>query len=396
MNLTSDEKHFIQEHAADDLNRLLLAASRYPGVNVPFLVDQIAVRRQLRDKLPAWAENEELVFPARIAAEQCSSEQTAVYKQQLVDTDWTLCDLTGGLGVDSYYLSRKVRALTYVERYAGYCEAARHNFEFLGADNVTVVNADATEYVREMPSLDAVYLDPARRGESNKRLFALHDCEPGLPALLPSLLQKAHWVIAKLSPMADLQQTFSLLPGTTAVHVLSVRNECKELLFVIGRETSVASPAIHCVNFLSDGTESAFTFTWEEERTAETRMATSVGAYLYEPHASLLKAGAFKLLAVRLGVEKLQVSSHLYTSQEWVPDFPGRSFRVEAVYPFSGKLCKTLARTIPQANITVRNFPLSVAELRRRTKIAEGGSVYLFATTLADGSKVVIACSKLK
>ena len=132
MNLTSDEKHFIQEHAADDLNRLLLAASRYPGVNVPFLVDQIAVRRQLRDKLPAWAENEELVFPARIAAEQCSSEQTAVYKQRLVDTDWTLCDLTGGLGVDSYYLSRKVRALTYVERYAGYCEAARHNFEWRG------------------------------------------------------------------------------------------------------------------------------------------------------------------------------------------------------------------------------------------------------------------------
>ncbi len=394
MSLSPEEKRFIREHAADDLNRLLLAASRYPEMDVPFLANQIAMRRQLRDKLPAWVRNEDLLFPARIAAEQCSSEQTAVYKQRLVCKKWTICDLTGGLGVDSFYLSHKVRALTYVERYQAYCDAARYNFKLLGAENIEVVNADAAAYIREMSDVDAVYLDPARRSECNKRLFALQDCEPDLPKLLPALLQKSPCVIAKLSPMADLQQTFSLLPGTVAVHVLAVRNECKELLFVIER-VRVDSPVIHCVNFLVDGTESAFSFAWEEEHSAETRMAASVGSYLYEPNASLLKAGAFKLLTGRFGVEKLQVSSHLYTSRMWVAAFPGRSFRVEAVYPFSGKLCKTLARTIPQANITVRNFPLSVAELRRRTKIAEGGSAYLFATTLADGRKVLIACSKV-
>lgn len=390
MGLTNTEIQFIQEHMADDLTRLLLSASKYPEMDMPFIVDQIAARRQIKEKLPSWYENGTLLFPAKIAAEQCSSEQTASYKQRLVDSNWTMCDLTGGLGIDSFFFSRKVRQLTYIERFPLYCEAAQHNFKALKADNITIIHADTTVYAARLPEVDVFYIDPARRGESDKRVFALADCEPDLPRLLPILLQKAPRVIAKLSPMADLQMTLDLLPGTTSIHILSVRNECKELLFVVEREPEVTVPLIHCVNFATDGTESSFQFTMEEERSAEVRLADAVETYLYEPNASVMKAGAFKQIAVRMGVKKLQVSSHLYTSEEFVSDFPGRVFQVEEVIPFSGKLSKSISRSIPQANITVRNFPLSVDELRKRLKIRDGGNIYLFATTLANGDKVLV------
>lgn len=395
MNLTTEEKQFIRDHASGDANRLLLGAKKYPQLDVPFLVDQILSRRQIREKLPSWYANEDLIFPAKIAAEQCSSERTALYKQRLVSSSDKLCDLTGGLGIDSYFFSQKVRQLTYIERFPVYCEAARHNFQVLGADNITVRNENSVDIVSDLPEVDVFYLDPARRGEGNKRVFALSDCEPDLPRLLPLLLQKAPRVIAKLSPMADLQQTESLLPGTVAIHVLSVRNECKELLFDIRREAIVPNLPIYCVDFTAAGTEHSFTFTAEEERNAPLALATQVSTYLYEPNASILKAGAFKSVAQQYGLKKLHVSSHLYTSDTLVSDFPGRSFRVEKVLPFSNKVCKSVAQKIPQANITVRNFPMSVDELRKKTKIQEGGDVYLFATTLSDGGKVLVVCRKV-
>ena len=283
--------------------------------------------------------------------------------------------------------------MTYIERFPVYCEAAKHNFSVLEANNITIINADAAQVVDTLPEVDAFYIDPARRGESNKRVFALQDCEPNLPGLLPELLKRSPRVIAKLSPMADIQMTLELLPGTTSVHVLSVRNECKELLFVVERETDGREPSVRCINFGLDGMQS-FSFTLEEERSAVLVPAGQVGTYLYEPNASVLKAGAFKQIAVRTGVKKLQVNSHLYTSDHLVSDFPGRRFRVDEVLSFTGKLCKGLSKTIPQANITVLNFPLSVEELRKRTKITDGGHVYLFATTLVDGEKVLVKCSK--
>lgn len=378
----------------DDLSRLLLSASKYPDMDIPFLVEQIAARRQIRDKLPSWYADERLVFPTKITVEQCSSEQTAAYKQRLVGADWTMCDLTGGLGIDSYFFSRKVRHLTYMERFPAYCEAARTNFALLGAGNVTVLNADVMQCRDRLPAVDAFYIDPARRGESNKRVFALKDCEPDLPDLLPDLLNHSPRVIAKLSPMADIRMTWDLLPETVAIHVLSVRNECKELLFVMERGAACSAPPVSCINFASDGKESFFRFTLKEEAEAELLPADRIADYLYEPNASVLKAGAFKQVALRTGTKKLHASSHLYTSDTLVRDFPGRIFRVDEVLPFTGRLCKKLSTRIRQANITVRNFPLSVDELRKRTKIADGGDVYLFATTLADGGKVLIRCSK--
>lgn len=393
--LTTKQIQFIQEHLTDDLSRLLLSAAKYPDLDIPFLCEQIAARRQIREKLPSWYANKELVFPAKIAAEQCSSEQTALYKQHLVKSDWSICDLTGGLGIDSYFFSQKVKQLIYIERFPIYCEVAIHNFKVLGADNIQVLNADTTQCIESLPLVDMFYLDPARRGESNKRMFALSDCEPNLSDLLPELLKRAPRVMAKLSPMADIQMTLKLLPGTTAVYVLSVKNECKELLFVVERNVTDVSPMIHCVNFTSAGKEMKFSFNLDEEYKTEALKSDGVSEYLYEPNASVLKAGAFKQIAVRYGVKKLHTSSHLYTSNQFIEDFPGRVFQVETLYPFSGKLCKGLSKIIPQANITVRNFPLTVDELRKRTKITDGGTVYLFATTLANGDKVLIQCSKL-
>ena len=394
MKQTNEFRQFVKEHAADDLNRLLLSASRYPSIDVAFAVEQIASRRQIRDKLPAWYANDALLFPSKISAEQCSSEQTASYKQRLVKESDRLCDLTGGLGIDSFYISRQVSHVTYIERFPAYCEAARHNFAALNVANITIVEGDSKELVAGLPEVDVFYIDPARRGEGNKRVYALTDCEPDLPALLPELFRHAPKVIAKLSPMADIRLTLDLLPGTTGIHVLSVKNECKELLFVVERDAEMVSPAIHCINFNSNGREESFTFSLMEEQVEELHLACQMKRYFYEPNASLLKAGAFKSTAARFGMEKLHVSSHLYTSDERKDNFPGRSFVVEEVYPFSGKLCKSLAKDIPQANITVRNFPLSVDELRKRTKIADGGEVYLFATTLADNSKILVKCRK--
>ena len=387
---------FIQAHLSDDPDRLLLSASRYPEIDMPFVVAQITARRQIKEKLPTWYQQEQLLFPAKIAAEQCSSEQTALYKQQLVTEEDTLCDLTGGLGIDSYYFSRRVKQVYYIERFPSYCEVARANMATLGARNVAVLEGDSTQWLDQLPAIDVFYVDPARRGEGNKRMFALSDCEPDLTQLLPRLLAKAPRVIAKLSPMADLRQTLALLPTTQAIHILSVKNECKELLFVIGREPRESAVPIHCVHLTKQAaSDECFVCSLEAEQQAASHLATTLRRYLYEPNASVLKAGAFKQVACQFPVEKLQVSSHLYTSDHYLDRFPGRRFEVDEVIPFHSKSCKQLAGQSLQANVTTRNFPLTVEALRKKCRIREGGYIYLFATTGPKEEKLLIRTHKV-
>ena len=387
---------FIQAHLSDDPDRLLLSASRYPEIDMPFVVAQITARRQIKEKLPTWYQQEQLLFPAKIAAEQCSSEQTALYKQQLVTEGDTLCDLTGGLGIDSYYFSRRVKQVYYIERFPSYCEVARANMATLGVRNVVVLEGDSTQWLDQLPAIDVFYVDPARRGEGNKRMFALSDCEPDLTQLLPRLLAKAPRVIAKLSPMADLRQTLALLPTTQAIHILSVKNECKELLFVIGREPRESAVPIHCVHLTKQAaSDECFVCSLEAEQQAASHLATTLRRYLYEPNASVLKAGAFKQVACQFPVEKLQVSSHLYTSDHYLDRFPGRRFEVDEVIPFHSKSCKQLAGQSLQANVTTRNFPLTVEALRKKCRIREGGDIYLFATTGPKEEKLLIRTHKV-
>jgi len=390
--LTTEIIEFIRQHEGEDPGRLLLAAGRYPDVDVPFAVEQLMARRQIRDKLPSWHARRELVYPSRLAAEQCSSEATATYKQGLA-TGNTLCDLTGGLGVDTYFFSRTVPRVYYAERWPDYREAARRNFATLGAKNIEVVEGDAAE-VAERLTVDTFYLDPARRGEGNKRVFALTDCEPDVLALKPLLLRHAHQVIVKISPMADIAETLRLLPETVEVHAVAVRNECKELLFVLENDRTGQEPTIHAVNLPARGAVQCFSFLPSDEANAHPLFAEHVGTYLYEPHSALLKSGAFKLVSTRLGVQKLHASSHLYTADTPLPDFPGRRFRVEAVHDFSGKQLRQLGRSLRQANLTTRNFPLTVAQLRQKSGLAEGGDCYLFATTCTPDRLVLIQTRK--
>lgn len=395
MGLSLQLSDFINAHAADDTDKLLLSASRYPDIDIPFAVDQILARRQIQQKLPLWHSQPGLIYPSRLSAEQCSSEQTALYKQRLLKGN-TLCDLTGGLGVDTYYLSQKARQVIYIERFAGYCEAAKHNFDLLKARNIQTINADVRE-IADTLKADTFYIDPARRADCNKRTYALADCEPDIIRLKPLLLENSQRLIIKISPMADLDETVRLLPETREIHILSVKNECKELLFLLEKENHCESGKIeiHAVNLSPDAQEQEFVFRQEEEKAACLQTSQTICQYLYEPNASLLKSGAFKLAALRFGLYKLHRHSHLYTSDTPCPDFPGRVFIVDEILAFSGKLLKQINRKIPQANITTRNFPLTVAEIRKRSGIKEGGEVYLFATTLANEQKVILQVHKI-
>lgn len=394
MQLSPELKLFIREHLTDDTNKLLLSASLFPDIDVPFAVDQILSRRQIQQKLPSWYDHEDLIYPSRLSTEQCSSEQTALYKQQLLKGT-TFCDLTGGLGIDTWYFSQQANSAVYVERFPEYCEAARQNFDALQSRNIQILNADAREVAGTLKA-DTFYIDPARRAECNKRVFALTDCEPDILQLKPLLLEHAQRVIVKVSPMADIEETLRLLPETREVHVLAVKNECKELLFVLENNQPSLSPIkIQAVNLQPKAVPQVFAFSPEEEKEAGQQLTDRIGNFLYEPNAALLKSGAFKLIACRYGLYKLHRHSHLYTSDTFCPEFPGRSFRVSEIIAFSGKQIKSLGKQIPQANLTVRNFPLSVAELRKRCNIKEGGDIYLFATTLSNEHKVLIKADKV-
>lgn len=391
MTLHPDILRFIQEHLDDDPEQLSWKKNEYPDDRVVLTVEQIHARKNIRDKLPAWHAYREIYYPSRLSTEQCSSEATARYKAQLA-TGTSLCDLTGGLGVDSYFFSRVTDRVTYVEQNPAYCDAARANFRVLGATNIEVINADATTVAHRI-NADTYYIDPARRALDNKRVFALTDYTPNVLEIKETLLRQGQRLIIKISPMADLSAVMLLLPETTDIHVISVRNECKELLFVLGK-TPVDQPVnIHTVNFATNE-EQHFTFSFDEEREALPRYTDTVGKYLYEPNSSLLKGGAFKLVASRYGISKLHQHSHLYTSDNPVENFPGRTFQVDEVLEFSGKLLKQISRAIPRANLTTRNFKLSVSELRSRSKIKDGGDIYLFATTLRDNRPVLIRTRK--
>ncbi len=406
--MTEILRKFIHDHAEDDLSELLLSASRYKGVDVKMAVEQIKARNQIKDKLPLWYRDDRFFYPSVLATEQCSSEITALYKQRFVQNEDRLCDLTGGLGLDTYFFSQKVRCVTYVEQNKAYCDAARYNFNLLGVSNVRIVNSDAVKFVMEddehVADVDIFYIDPARRGAGNKRMFAISDCEPDLTKIW-SLLKRRYKVIVKLSPMLDISQILNQVPEVCEVHIVSIKNDCKELLIIAGnlsRESKPTDalyekpdPEIICVNYTADGAEQSFRFRLSDERSAIVHFAGDTHRYLYEPNTSVLKAGAYKSVSLRYGVEKLHVSSHLYASDHIVSSFPGRIFEITEVIPFSSRICKVLSSKITQANISVRNFPLSVEELRKRTHIADGGNVYLFATTLSDNKKVLIQCEKV-
>jgi 16S rRNA G966 N2-methylase RsmD len=396
MELTTETIRFIEENLRADVRSLALQAKKYPQVDMAMAVVQIAGKQIAEAKVPAWYRTEGLLYPKHLSMEQCSSEATAIYKAGLVEGE-TFADLTGGFGIDCSFLSRKFKKADYVERQTELCELAKHNFPLLGLD-IDVHNEDGVEYLKQMQPVDCLFLDPARRDGHGGKTVAISDCEPDVSALEELLVEKATKVMVKLSPMLDLSLALKDLKHVSEVHIVSTDNECKELLLVLQKESASSEVSIHCINSLGalNGYRiyQEYAFTQEQERTSDCPLISEVNAYIYEPNASILKAGAYRSLTQTYACKKLHASSHLYTSEHFIEDFPGRKFQVEAVSGFGKKELKAFLQGMEKANLTIRNFPSSVAELRKRLKLKEGGDDYLFATTLADESKVMIKCKK--
>ena len=381
------------------VSQLALQLAGRKDIDVPHVLRQVEGWQRLRHKVPSWTEVEGLEYPQRLALEQCSGEAAARFKAEMVERllkdddkqggrSLSMADLTGGLGVDFSFLAPLFNEATYVERQEELCRLARHNFPLLGLQNARIVCADAKDYLRQMQPVDLIFLDPARRDGAGRKTVRMEDCEPDVCHLLPLLLQKAHHIVLKLSPMLDIAAALEALGCVGQVGVVSAGGECKDLVLLLS--ANAASPVIT----VSEGTEK-FVFTPQQEAEATPLYATECGIYLYEPGPALLKAGCFKLIATRFGLQKLHPHSHLYTGDIYLPHFPGRSFRVEKVFSFGKQDLKQLRSQIASANITVRNFPTTVDKLRAKLKLHDGGNHYLFATTLHNQSHVLILCETL-
>jgi len=392
MFISEETKKFILDHIDDDVFTLGFHASRYPEIDMPTAVVQIEGRQKAKNKLPSWYSNPDVIYPPHLALEQCSSESTAEYKAKLVGGN-TLVDLTGGLGVDSSCFAKQFDHIVYVERQERLCQLAAHNFEALGLHNIDTVNTDALEYLQEMNPVDVIYVDPARRNSQGGKVFAVSDCEPNIVGIHDLLFSKSNRILVKLSPMLDVYAAMQQLKYSSEVHIVSVGGECKELLLLLDRN-NCDSASVHCIN-LNKSSSQSFVFRRDEEISSTCRFASDLNHYLYEPNASVLKAGAFKVLSVRFGIEKLHPNSHLYTSDKLIPDFPGKIFRVCGYSSFNKKDLSLFLKDMKKANICVRNFPVAAAELHKRLHLSDGGNDFLYATTLQNGQHVIIRGEKL-
>lgn len=388
---------FIEQHRKDDVRSLALLASRYPNVDMPWTLDQIAGYQIAVQKLPTLAAIKDIRYPRHLSMEQCSSEITARYKAEIIRNIGgsldSIVDLTAGYGIDFTFIAPLFQEAIAVEQQAYLCDLHRHNFPLLGLNHAKSHCGDSIDYLRQLGQVDWIYIDPARRDNHGSKVVAIADCQPNVAELEEELLQHSRHVLIKLSPMLDLALALRTLKHVSAIHVVSVANECKELLLVLDRAVTPMEQVPITAIQLGDHRQ-PLTFTLDEEGQSPMKLAERPLTYLYEPHAALIKSGAYKTTAIRLGLQKLHVNSHLYTSEEHVTNFPGRCFQIDGISSFGKKELKELLTGITQANLTVRNFPESVANLRKRLKLKEGGSIYLFATTLHPDQKILIKCSK--
>jgi len=382
---------FIAQNREADVKALAL--SKTPeGIDLRYCLRQIEGWQTAQRKLPSWAKTEGIVYPVKLSLEQCSSEQTALYKQQLVkrlmpEKRQNMVDLTGGFGIDFSFLAKLFEEAYYVERDEHLCEIAHNNLPLLGLPKAKVHCMACEDFLDEMGYFCLIYLDPSRRDAVGRKVIALGDCSPDIEALQDNLLNHAQTVIIKLSPMLDIKDTLRRLSSVSEVHVVSVGGECKEILLVLCQEKS--NVIYHCTNI----TTQPQTFCVEAEaKDAKPVIAPHPETYLYEPNASILKASVQDTLCQSYGIRKLHPFSHLFTSSHFIDDFPGRAFLIEDSCSFAKKDLKRMMEGISQCNLTVRNFPSTVAELRKRLKLREGGDLYLFATTLSDGSHVLLRC----
>lgn len=437
MTIMNDKtREFVAMHRDEDVRELALKAKRVEGLDLSLALDQIAGWQIASKKLPQWASYEGIIYPPHISMEQCSSQFTAQYKSEIAQTllasaatvrarvsdsaesdmqtaknvfqlsdspesdtlvaKRAMVDLTGGFGVDFSYLARGFSQATYVERQRHLCDLADHNMAALGLDQARIVCDDGVEYLRQMGPVDFIYLDPARRDEHGSRTYAIEDCTPNVLELRDLLLAKSQYTLVKLSPMLDWRKAVADFDGAVReVHIVATGNECKELLLVLGQQVheEPSAPRVFCVNDNQriDYDSAAYT----QGLRIGGKPLPEAKNYLYEPNASIMKAGCFDLVEERFGVTQVGPSSHLFVSATPVADFPGRGFAIEAIGGMNKKDIKRLLNGTKQANIAVRNFPLTAPQLRKKLKLADGGPVYLFGTTMQGCDHVLLRTSKI-
>ena len=378
---------FIRQHAADDVRKLALQGTKDAAVDLSMALQQIAGRQTALKKLPSWAAVERVLYPPHLNMEQCSSEQTARYKARLAGSGDTYVDLTGGLGVDFYWMSQGFKQRYYVERNAELCELVEHNFRTLG-HSCSVCCCDTATYLPTVPHADVVFLDPARRNEHGGRTYDIKDCTPNILELLPLLMEKADKVILKLSPMLDWRKAVDDLQYVREVHIVSVDNECKELLLVL--EQAERPLRLVCVN-----NNQIFEVSSHPSPLTSHPSPLTSEQFLYEPNASIMKAGCFAALMQQYPIRQVSANSHLFLSSVEIEDFPGRRFQICAISSTNKQTLKETLAGVSRANITVRNFPMSVEQLRKKLHLKDGGDTYIFATTKADGAHSLYICRKI-
>lgn len=389
---------FVREHRQKDVRTLALKAGRNCDIDLPWALDQIRGWQTARRKLPSWSAIDGIIYPPHLSMEQCSSEQTARYKNEIVDTlpegsHRTLIDLTGGFGVDFAFMATRCERAIYVERQEHLCTTACHNFELLGLSHATVINKDAESVLDELttdPASTLLFLDPARRDSNSARTYAIADCTPNVLELLPKLFKAARHILIKLSPMLDWHKAVSDLGSRVAeVHIVSVANECKELLMLLEADHE-GEPAVHCVN-----DEQRLIIMASQNDVPLSVADSSDAVFLYEPNASVMKAGCFGVLTQRYPIKAIAADSHLFVSDEEIKDFPGRSFRVDTITTTNKKEQSRALAGITRANVATRNFPISAQQLQQRLRLKDGGDTYIFGTTDAMGKHLLYICHKI-
>ena len=376
---------YIRQHADEDVRQLALRGHKCPDVDLQYALEQIAGRQKARTKLPSWAAIDGIVYPPHLSMEQCSSEATARYKASIAGKGALFVDLTAGFGVDIALISQGFQKAVHVERQPQLCAISSENFRLLGLNHIEVFCGDGVAYLHTMRHADLLFIDPARRDVHGGRTYDISDCTPNVLEILDEMLEKADRVMIKLSPMLDWRKAIADLGKVNEVHIISVDNECKELLLILSKTKKPLR--VFCVN-------NDECFEVVEGISSQPRPLPQDMRYLYEPNASVMKAGCFDLIEQRFGVVQLERNSHLFVSDKEISRFPGRQFLIEKRTSMNKRELKATLADVDQANITVRNFPMSVAELRKRLKLKEGGDVYIFATTISDEGHQLLVCRK--
>lgn len=386
--LNTNVQQFITENLKTDITKLILKGSPFSDVSIQELANQIVAKQKAEHKLASWFRTQQIYYPSKINIEQTSSEHTANYKSNLVNGA-SIIDITGGFGIDCFYFSKQFEAVTHCEINAELSTIVAHNFKQLKINNITTFSGDAFDFLRSTKEkFDCIYIDPSRRDAVKGKVFLLQDCIPNVPENIDFLFSKTNQILIKTSPILDITSAINELKFVKEVHVIAIHNEVKELLFLLDKEHS-KTIEIKTVNIGKEETKK-FHFKYKEDLYSEYSEPLS---YLYEPNSAILKSGGFHQITNQLNVSKLQQHSHLYTA-DILLDFPGRTFKIEQVLSYDKKKLKKL---LPEnkANITIRNFPKTVAQIRKETKIKEGGTIFIFFTTNFKNELTVVICRKI-